>query len=149
MRSVYEAAGGDEGLCRLAQAWHRRVMADDVVSHAFSHGFHPEHGERLAAYWSEALGGPAAYSAMHADETWVVGIHSGNGQHEEMDTRAIDCFDEALADVGIARDDDVYRTLHEYFVWATTTTLARYPRSADDVPSGLQIPHWSWNGLQR
>ena len=59
---MYEAAGGEEGLLRLARAWHARVMADDVVSHAFSHDFHPQHSERLAAYWAEALGGPTAYS---------------------------------------------------------------------------------------
>src|ERR1700722_3322523 len=62
MQTVFEAAGGNEGLCRLAEAWHRRVMADDVVGHAFSHGFHPQHVERLAAYWAEALGGPRPYS---------------------------------------------------------------------------------------
>jgi hypothetical protein len=48
MQSVYEAAGGSEGLLRLAEAWHSRVMADEIVSHAFSHGFHPQHSERLA-----------------------------------------------------------------------------------------------------
>jgi hypothetical protein len=37
-------------------AWHSRVMADELVSHAFSHGFHPQHSERLAASWAEALG---------------------------------------------------------------------------------------------
>jgi hemoglobin len=26
--------------------------------------------------------------------------------------------------------------------------MARYPESADDVPDGLQIPRWSWDGLQ-
>lgn len=26
-----------EGLLRLAEAWHSRVMADEIVSHAFSH----------------------------------------------------------------------------------------------------------------
>ena len=57
MQTVYEAAGGSDGLVRLAQAWHARVMADEVVSHAFSRGFHPQHDERLAAYWAEALGG--------------------------------------------------------------------------------------------
>jgi hemoglobin len=60
MQSAYEAAGGSEGLLRLAGAWHARVMADEVVSHAFSHGFHPRQSQRLAAYWAEALGGPAA-----------------------------------------------------------------------------------------
>ncbi len=147
MQSVYEAAGGEVGLRALAAAWHTRVMNDEVVSHAFSHGFHPQHTERLAAYWGEALGGPAAYSAAYGDETSVVRVHSGNGQHEEMDRRAIDCFDQALADAGVADDDRLRRVLHDYFAWATTNTMARYPRSAEDVPDDLRIPHWSWDGL--
>ena len=99
VQTVYEAAGGDQGLLRLAHAWHARVMADEVVSHAFSHGFHPEHSERLAAYWAEALGGPTTFSDCYGDETSVVRLHSGNGPHEEMDRRAIACFDLALDDV--------------------------------------------------
>jgi len=148
MDSVYEAAGGAEGLERLAGAWHARVMADEVVSHAFSHGFHPEHTKRLASYWAEALGGPATFSAEYGDETSVVRLHSGNGgPHDEMDRRAIICFDQALIDVGLAKADPVARVLHDYFAWATTTTMARYQRSADDVPDHLKIPKWSWAGL--
>jgi hemoglobin len=145
MHSVYEVAGGGEGLFRLAEAWHARVMADEVVSHAFSHGFHPQHSERLAMYWGEALGGPAAYSATCGDESSVVRLHSGNGSHDEMDERAIACFDQALDDVGLT--DPVRQVLHDYFAWATTTTMARYEESADDVPDGLSIPRWSWDGL--
>jgi len=156
MRSVYEAAGGTDGLVRLARAWHTRVMADEVVAHAFMHGFHPDHAQRLAAYWAEALGGPTAYSATIGDESSVVRTHSGNGHHEEMDRRAIACFDEAMTDVGIVINDsndlndpgDRLRvTLHDYFAWATTTTMARYHESAADVPDGLVFPHWSWDGL--
>jgi hemoglobin len=147
VQSVYEAAGGEEGLLRLAEAWHSRVIADEVVGHAFSHGFHPEHTERLAAYWAEALGGPRAYSDAYGDETSVVRMHSGNGVHEEMDRRAIDCFDRALEGVGLTAEP-LRKVLHDYFAWATTTTMARYHRSADDVPGGLTIPRWSWDGLQ-
>jgi hemoglobin len=148
MQTVFEAAGGIDGLRRLAVAWHRRVMADEEVAHAFSHGFHPQHVERLAAYWTEALGGPSAYSDSYGDETAVVRIHSGNGEHHEMDRRAIACFDQALADVGLAEDAALRQVLHDYFAWATTTTMARYPHSADGVPDGLRIPRWSWDGLQ-
>jgi hemoglobin len=147
VETVYEAAGGTEGLERLAHAWHVRVLADEEVSHAFRHGTHPQHTERLAAYWAEALGGPAAYSEQIGDETSVVRIHSGNGPHDEMDRRAIVCFDQALADVGLDKDERVRQALHDYFSWATTTTMARYHDSADDVPDGLSIPHWSWEGL--
>lgn len=146
---MYAAAGGDAGLLRLAEAWHSRVMADEVVRHAFSHGFHPEHTERLAAYWAEALGGPAIYSATYGDETSVVRMHSGNGPHEEMNRRAIACFDQALSDVGVVEDDPVRAVLHDYFSWATTTTMYRYHRSPDEVPEGLTIPHWTWDGLER
>ncbi len=148
MKTVYDAAGGLDGLRRLAGAWHERVMADEVVSHAFSHGFHPDHTQRLAAYWAEALGGPALYSTGLGDETRVVRMHSGNGPHDDMDQRAIACFDQALADVGLSEPASLRQALHDYFAWATTTTMSRYHDSADDVPAGLRIPRWSWDGLQ-
>ncbi len=148
MRTVYEAAGGIAVLRRLASAWHKRVMADEVVSHAFSHGFHPEHTERLAAYWAEALGGPDTYSANYGDETTVVKMHGGKGPHDEVDRCAIACFDQALVDVGFAEADPLRYVLHDYFAWATTTTMSCYHESADDVPEGLSIPRWSWRGLE-
>lgn len=146
MLSVYEAAGGDEGLLRLAEAWHERVIADEVVAHAFSHGFHPQHSARLAAYWAEALGGPATYTSTCGNESDVVRMHSGNGPHEEMDRRAIACFGQALDNVGLT--DPVRQVLYDYFAWATTTTMSRYHDSAADVPANLTMPHWSWDGLQ-
>ena len=147
METVYEAAGGSGGLLRLARAWHARVMADEVVNHAFSHGFRPDHTERLAAYWGEALGGPPTYTDRYGDESTVVRLHSGNGEHEDMNDRAIDCFDAALTDVALT-EDPLRAVLHDYFAWATTTTMYRYHRSADDVPAGLPMPRWSWDGLQ-
>lgn len=147
MQTLFEAAGGMAGVRRLAEAWHRRVLADEVVAHAFSHGFRADHIERLAAYWAEALGGPPAYSTQYGDETSVVRIHSGNGIHAEMDQRAIACFDQALVDTGLAQDEALRQALHAYFAWATMNPMARYHRSADDVPDGLTIPRWGWDGL--
>ena len=148
MPSLYDAIGGTPGLLRLADAWHRRVMADEVVAHAFSHGVHPEHTERLAAYWAEALGGPPAFTTAYGDETSVVRLHSGEGEHDEMDRRAIACFDQAMTDVGLVDGTPLRAVLHEYFAWATGS-MSRFPRSADDVPDGLPVPRWGWGGQQR
>jgi len=63
-----------------------------------------------------------------------------------MDQRAIASFDQALADVALA-EERLGQVLHDYFARATTTTMSRYHRSADDVPDGLRIPRWSWDGL--
>jgi hemoglobin len=145
--TIFEALGGTEGVLRLAHAWHERVMADEIVAHAFSHGFHPQHTERLAAYWGEAWGGPPVYSEKYGSESSVVRMHSGHGPHEEMDRRAIECFDHAMEDIELA-DPLLRRVLHDYFAWATTNSMSSYPRNAGDVPNDLRIPHWSWAGLQ-
>jgi hemoglobin len=148
MTSVYEAAGGADTLLELAAAWHSRVMADEIVSHAFHNGVREDHTERLAAYWAEALGGPSDYTGRYGDQSAVVRRHSGNGEHTEMDDRAIACFDLALGDVGIGQDHPVRQVLHDYFAWSTRVDMASHHVTADDVPDGLTIPRWSWDGLQ-
>jgi len=147
--TLFEFAGGEPAFLALATAHHALCLADPELNHPFSHpGGNPQHIERLAAYWAEALGGPTMYSDSYGDETTVVKIHSGNGEHDEMDRRAIACFDQALADAGLANGGVLQQVLHDYFAWATTVTMSRYPQSADDVPNGLSIPRWSWDGLQ-
>ena len=96
--------------------------------------------------WAMRIIGPPSYSKMYGDETSVVRMHSGNGPHEDMDRRAIACFDQALIDVGLSAHDGLGQVLHDYFAWATTTTMSRY-HSEDDVPDGLGLPRWSWDGL--
>jgi hemoglobin len=145
--TIFEAAGGDEAFLRLAHAWHERCLADPVVSHAFSHGYHPQHTERLAAYWAEALGGPPRYTERLGDESAVVRMHSGNGEHAEMDERAQTCFALALDDAGLPDDRRLRATLKAYFLWATGRMDA-YPESMDDVPAGLEVGYWSWDGPQ-
>ncbi len=145
--TLLEAAGGEEGVRRLAEAWHARAVADEVVGQAFSHGFHPQHTERLAAYWVQSLGGPPRFTASYGDETTVVRMHSGNGVHEEMDRRAVACFDAALTDVGLGEDAAARPVLHAWFAWMTHEHLTRWAGSAADVPDGLRVPRWGWDGL--
>ena len=67
-----------------------------MTGHPFGHpGPHPDHPARSAAYWAEALGGPAGYPGAMADHSHVLRLHSGNGEHHELDGRAIACFDAA------------------------------------------------------
>jgi len=147
--SVYEAAGGRGAIVALAAAWHRRCLDDPVVSHAFSSGVDPHHLDRLAAYWAESLGGQTDYTETMGDHSHVLRMHAGNGKHEEMDERAQECFALALDDAGLADDERLRTSLAAWFRWATSEMTA-YPDSADQVPPGLPLPRWSWDGpLQR
>lgn len=84
--TLFEFAGGSPAFVALAAAHHARCLADPELNHPFSHpDRHPQHVERLAAYWAEVMGGPAEFSRSCADAV---------------------------------------------------------------VPTGLAMPHWSWDGLQ-
>jgi hemoglobin len=72
-------------------------------------------------------------------------MHSGNGEHVEMDERAQICFAQALDDAGIPADPRLRSALKAYFRWATQA-MAAHPRSAEDVPARLRLARWSWDG---
>ena len=137
MTTLYDEIGGAETVLALAHAWHERVLADPVVSHAFSHGFREDHTERLAAYWAEVLGGPATYSRTMGDESEVVRTHSGNGPHDEMDRRAVDCFAAALVDAGVPEPH--HDALVSWFRDANQYVNHHFS-SPRDVPAGLPMP---------
>jgi hemoglobin len=137
MTTLYDAMGGAEAVLAVAHHWHERVLADPVVSHAFERGYREDHTERLAAYWAEVLGGPAAYSQTMGDESLVVRLHSGNGPHDEMDRRAVECFAAALADAGVPEG------LHDEFVdWFrdANSYVNHHFESPEQVPDGLPMP---------
>lgn len=139
--TLYEAAGGHDGMLALAEAWHRRVLADPVVSHAFSHGFREDHTERLAAYLGEALGGPATYTETMGTESGVVRMHSGNGVHEEMDRLALLAWDAAITDCGLDADPALAAELHAY--WADgIRRMGEHHETPDTVPDGLALERW-------
>jgi hemoglobin len=143
--SVYEAMGGADAVLRLAHAWHERVLADEVVGHAFSHGFRDDHTERLAAYWGEQLGGPPAFTVgLGGDHSTVLRMHSGNGEHHEMDRRAEVCFAQALDDADISGTSELRQALRAWFHWAIGL-MDTYPDDPDDVPQDLVLPRWSWD----
>lgn len=145
--TIYEAMGGADALLALAEAWHRRCLADPILAHPFEGEIHPQHTERLAAYWSEQLGGPATYTESLGDYSHVVRVHSGNGPHEQMDGRAVAAFVLALDDVGIPTDPRLRFQLIAWFTWATAMLNHRWAMP-DEVPSDLPLPSWDWDGTE-
>jgi hemoglobin len=143
--TIYDAVGGDETFLEVARAFHARALADPELNHPFSHPGHPQHVERLAAYWAEALGGPPTYSSEMSDETAMLRIHANNGMGEDYERRFHACFMAALDDVGVSDDPKLRTALSSYMAAALANVLQYSPKDAV-VPDALAIPHWSWDG---
>jgi hemoglobin len=145
--SLYEFAGGAPAFEALAAAHHARCLRDPELNHPFSHpGQHPQHVERLAAYWAEVLGGPPRFSSECGDHSAVLQMHAGNGDMSDLGRRFVDCFVGAMDDAGLPDDREFRAALRAYMEWAVAEVLAYRDRDAR-VPGGLPMPRWSWDGL--
>jgi hemoglobin len=143
--SLYAFAGGAPAMLALATAHHARCLADPELNHPFAPGGHPEHVERLAAYWAEVLGGPPASSHDGLDQSAVLRMHAHNGDMGDLGRRFLACFVAAADDAGLPPDPEFRAALAAYMTWAVDDVLAY---SAEDaaVPAGAPMPRWSWNG---
>ena len=146
--SLFEFAGGEAAFLALARAHHALCLADPELNHPFSHDDqHPQHVERLAAYWAEVLGGPPAYSETCGDESSVLQMHAGNGDMSDLGRRFLDCFVRALDGAGLPADPAFRSALAAYMRWAVENVLS-YSAEGTIVARALPMPRWSWDGLQ-
>ena len=146
--TLYEFAGGDPAFRALAAAHHERCLADPELNHPFSHpGQHPQHVDRLGWYWAEVMGGPPRFSQECADHSAMLRMHAGNGDMSDLGRRFVACFVQAADDAGLPADPEFRAALRAYMEWAVAEVLT-YRGPAEDVPAGLAMPRWSWNGLQ-
>jgi hemoglobin len=145
--TLFEYAGGEAGLLRLAHAHHARCLADPELSHPFSHpDQHPQHVERLAAYWIEVLGGRPAYTGLGGTESEVIAMHSGEGDLSALNRIFVECFVRAMDDAGLPADPAFRAAMRSYMEWAVQD-FSRYPDDPADVPPDLRVPRWDWDGL--
>lgn len=141
---MHEFAGGDTAFLALATAMHERCLADPELNHPFSHSS-PGHMERLAAYWAEVFGGPDRYSKSYGDHSAVLGIHAGEGAGEDLGSRFVACFMQAVDDAQLPDDLEFRAGLRSYIESATREVIF-YSPPGSQVPSGRLVPRWSWNG---
>ncbi len=146
--SLFEFAGGEPAFQALAAAHHERCLRDPELNHPFSHpGQHPQHVERLAAYWAEVMGGPLTYSQSCGDHSSMLYLHSSTGAMDDLGRRFVDCFVRAADDAGLPADPDFRAALRSYMEWAVAEVLSYSPHGST-VPQGQPMPRWSWDGLQ-
>lgn len=107
--SIFEAAGGEAVFLRLARAHHQRCLDDPVLSHPFSHPGHPQHIERLAAYWAEVFGGPPTYTHMARGHSTMLELHARTQAERDLETRFVRCFVAAFDDAGLPADPELGR----------------------------------------
>lgn len=146
--TIFEFAGGEPAFLALARAHHARCLEDPELNHPFSHpDQHPQHVERLAAYWAEVMGGPPRHSQSCGDHSAVLAMHAGNGDMGDLGRRFVACFLLAADDAGLPDDAELRTALRAYMEWAVEEVVS-YGSEDATVPRGEAMPRWSWDGAE-
>jgi hemoglobin len=95
----------------------------------------------------QAFGGPARYTGGLADQAHVVWRHAGNGDMADLGRRFAGCLMLAADDAGWPDDPEFRSAIRAYIDWAVDDVALSHPRDTD-IPAGLPLPRWSWDGLQ-
>jgi hemoglobin len=74
-------------------------------------------------------------------------IHARQGAGDDFGPRFVACFMQAADDVDLPDDPDFRAQLRAYMEWATKEVIEYAPREAQ-VPPGLPVPRWGWNGRE-
>jgi len=140
--TLYEWAGGQTAIAALINAFYDRVERDDLLALLFPGGVKTEHREHVAAWWSEVLGGPQAYSPL-GGYARMLAHHLGLNITVEQRRRFVYLISVAMDDAKLPDDPEFRAAILGYTEWATRLAMHNSQTGAHVVREA-PMPHWGW-----
>ena len=144
MPSLFEFAGGEDGLHRLEETFYRSVLADPLLAPLFKGG-KASHVETLTAFTAESFGGPDRFSRELGGFGHLIEIHRGLGIREEQRARFVELYRAALDAAGMPGDADFRAAVMDHVEFGTQVAMQNSNARDDSELHPLrEVPHWSW-----
>jgi hemoglobin len=145
MPTLFEHAGGEQGLHRLEQVFYDSVLADPVLQPLFGAG-RAEHVEHLTAFTAESFGGPDRFS-RELGFAHLIAVHRGLPITEEQRQRFVQLYLQALDTVGMPADPAFRQAVREHVEFGSRVALQNAHAVTDEQLHPLrEVPRWTWPG---
>ncbi|QKW36322.1 globin [Actinomadura sp. NAK00032] len=144
METLYEHAGGDEGLRRFIGLFYASVLADDLLQPLFGEG-RPTHVDHLTAFTAETFGGPDAFTREMGGFAHLIDVHRHLRITEEQRVRFVELYMAAADAAGLPADAPFRRALREHVEFGSEVAKQNSNAATDDELHPLrEVPHWDW-----
>ena len=146
MTTLYEDAGGIEGLRRLSSAFYQRVLPDPLLAPVFA-TFTTTHVDHVAVWLAEVFGGPEEFTARLGGHHALLASHLGLAIRDEHRQRWLELMAEAI-DETLPGRPELHAALMAYFDWGTAIA-----QDVSQSPAGTELgepgptPRWGHDGL--
>jgi hemoglobin len=143
--TLYEVAGGEEGIHRLEDIFYSSVLADPLLQPLFGQG-QAKHVEHLTWFTAESFGGPDRFS-QELGFAHLIDVHRGLHITEEQRQRFVDLYAAALDAAGAFENEDFRQAVLEHVEFGTRVAMQNSNAASDDELHPLrEVPRWTWAG---
>lgn len=147
MPSLYEYAGGEEGLHRLEDSFYGSVLEDPILKPLFGAG-QPQHVDHLTAFTAESFGGPDRFS-RELGFAHLIDVHRGLHITEEQRQRFVELYLAALDAAAMPSDPAFRKAVREHVEFGSRVAMQNSNAEREDELHPLrEVPRWTWRGDQ-
>ena len=145
-QSLYQHAGGEQGLHRLEEIFYDSVLRDPLLRPLFGQGS-PTHVEHLTMFTAETFGGPDRFS-REVGFQHLIEVHRGLRISEAQRQRFVELYLTALDAAGMP-DDEPFRTaVREHIEFGTrVATQNSHAATAAELHPLRSVPRWNWPNI--
>lgn len=144
METLYEHAGGHEGLRRFIDLFYAGLLTDPLLQPLFGEGS-PTHVDRLTAFTAETFGGPDAFTREMGGFAHLIDVHRHLKITEEQRLRFVELYMAAADAAGLPADAPFRQALREHVEFGTEVAARNSHAETDDELHPLrEVPHWDW-----
>lgn len=144
MESLYDHAGGYEGLHRFIDVFYSSMLADPLLQPLFGEGS-PTHVDHLTAFTAETFGGPDTFSREMGGFSHLIDVHRHLEITEEQRLRFVELYLAAADTAGLPDDAPFRQALREHVEFGTEVAKQNSLAETDEELHPLrEVPHWTW-----
>ncbi|MCW2918388.1 MAG: globin [Actinomycetia bacterium] len=144
MVTLFEHAGGHEGLHRFIDIFYSSVLSDPLLQPLFGAG-RPEHVAHLTAFSAETFGGPETFSKDMGGFPLLIEAHRGLKITETQRQRFIDLYMAAADQAGLPADPPFREALRSHVEFGSQVAMQNSHAETDDQLHPLrEVPLWDW-----
>lgn len=143
--TLFEHAGGIEGLHRLEAYFYSSVLADPLLQPLFGAG-KPSHVDHLTWFTAESFGGPDRFS-RELGFAHLIDVHRHLKISEEQRRRFVELYMAALDAVGMPGDKPFRDAVREHVEFGSRVAMQNSHAATDHELHPLrEVPLWTWGG---
>lgn len=141
--SLFEHAGGVQGLHRLEQTFYDSVLRDPLLQPLFGSG-RASHVDNLTSFTAESFGGPDRFT-RELGFRHLIDVHRGLHITEAQRSRFVELYLAALDGAGLPTDTRFREAVREHVEFGSRVAVQNsHARTDAELHPLREVPQWTW-----